>query len=144
MDVSSCPSHPALPRNPSIKQLRSSLTTVPSPGRFHSLSFIHSFIHPFFLSSGALSLPIIISCPQTASVLVPVSAGLSNSPALISQLLQIKREVSGDYSKPSYERERKPTFHTQGEQKHRLPFMGLSKGLAWRRTGETIKEGERL
>lgn len=86
MDVSSCPSHPALSRNPSIKQLPSVLTTVASPRRFHSLSFIH-----FFLSSSALSLPIIISCPQTASVLVPVSAGLSNSPALISQLLQMKR-----------------------------------------------------
>lgn len=86
--------------------------TIPRPLSF---ALIHSFIHPFFLSSGALSLPIIISCPQTASVLVPVSAGLSNSPALISQLLQIKREVSSDYSKPSYERERKPTFHTQGE-----------------------------
>lgn len=46
MDVSSCPSHPALPRNPSIKQLRSSLTTVASPGRFHSFSFIHSSIFP--------------------------------------------------------------------------------------------------
>lgn len=41
-----------------------------------------------------------------ASVLVPVSAGLSNSPALISQLLHIKREVSGYYPKPSDERER--------------------------------------
>lgn len=46
MDVSSCPSHPALPRNPSIKQARSSLTTVASPGRFHSFSFIHSSIFP--------------------------------------------------------------------------------------------------
>lgn len=34
------------PRNPSIKQLRSSLTTVASPAAFiRSHSFIHSFIH---------------------------------------------------------------------------------------------------
>lgn len=81
-----------------------------------SFVLIHSIIHPFihfFHSSGALSLPIIISCPQTASVLVPVSAGLSNSPALISQLLQIKREVSGYYSKPLWwEREK------EGEEAH--------------------------
>lgn len=87
------------------------------PGCF-SFVLIHSIIHPFIHFSTpspspsppprpppnllGRSKPNQLSSvgPGRPSVLVPVSAGLSNSPALISQLLQIKREVSGYYSKP--------------------------------------------
>lgn len=90
------------------------------PGCFHSLSVIHSFIFPL---RGALSPPIIASCPQTASVLAPVSAVLSNSPALISQLLQIKREVSCDYSKPSLKRLRENLHFTPREIKSAACYL---------------------
>lgn len=43
MDVSSCPVYPALPWNPSSKQLHSQLTAAASTGCFHWPSFIHFF-----------------------------------------------------------------------------------------------------
>lgn len=113
--------HPAPTPRPLIQAAAAepSRTTVASPPGCFSFVLIHSIIHPFihFLAPSSpspspppqppsnllgRSKPNQLSSvgPGRPSVLVPVSAGLSNSPALISQLLQIKREVSGYYSKP--------------------------------------------
>lgn len=81
--------------------------SIPLVSFICSHSFNHSPIHPFSTPLHPADLlgrskPNQLSSvgPGRPSVLVRVSAGLSNGPALISQLLQIKREVSGYYSKP--------------------------------------------
>ncbi len=136
MDVSSCPPHPALPRNPSIKQLRSSLTTAASPGRFHSFSFIHSSIFPLlrcFKPTNYHQLPPDGLCPCSCFSW-PFKQPCINKPVVTNK----KGGERWLFKALLRERERKPTFHTQREKKHRLPFMGLSKGLVWRLTGAII------
>lgn len=113
VDAPSCPRIQLLPRDPSFSRPRRTTVASPQVAFICSHSFDHSSIHPFFNPPPhpppipphnllGRSKPNQLSSvgPGRPSVLVPVSAGLSNSPALISQLLQIKREVSGYYSKP--------------------------------------------
>lgn len=67
-------------------------------------SFTHSSISPLlrcFKPTNYHQLP-----PDGLCSCSCFSWPFKNGPALISQLLQIKREVSGDYSKPSWGRER--------------------------------------